>query len=217
MNALGKSLSFSENAYVKWYAVKPQVVAKGGGYHLLKYYGGNMYALMQSVFPDFNWLPWKFLSLPLSAWKDINLVKKTVRFVETALRITEVSLLLLPHLLSFLFFFVCSSFPPSPLHNVAFPNSSSSSSTLPCTFSPYCLSYPRPTPARPSLLFFLLSLISYVARGVVSRVTEAAKRLRSHQGLREERWNRCRPSQGLPRQVPLADLFLIIILAILRL
>lgn len=74
--------------YEKWYAVSAEEVVRHGGQGLLSdYYGRSMYNLLRAVFPEHEWLPWRFPVLPKLIWKEETVVEKAVRFVENELHL----------------------------------------------------------------------------------------------------------------------------------
>lgn len=42
-----------------------------------------------NAFPDYDWLPWKFINTPKLYWEDISNQKKFVKWIETELNIKE--------------------------------------------------------------------------------------------------------------------------------
>lgn len=56
-----------------WYNVTGQDIIGNHGGGLLEKYKGSPIKLLSSVFPEYNWLPWKFHSIPKGFWeKDGN-------------------------------------------------------------------------------------------------------------------------------------------------
>ncbi len=45
--------------------------------------------MLSTIFPDYNWLPWKFNRAPQLFWNDVNNQKKFVKWAENELNIKE--------------------------------------------------------------------------------------------------------------------------------
>jgi hypothetical protein len=68
---LGKELGY-EN-WEDWYKITTEQISKkyGGGL-LSKYYDGSPYAFLKSIFPNYEWLGWKFKTSPYHFWNLEN-------------------------------------------------------------------------------------------------------------------------------------------------
>jgi len=71
----------------QWYSVPGGAVTQFGGSGLLRKHGGSMFTLLSAVYPEVDWLPWKFKILPVHSWKDTNILHKAVKFLEKELKI----------------------------------------------------------------------------------------------------------------------------------
>jgi hypothetical protein len=67
--------------------LKKEIIDLGGKTLYFKY--NNMYLLLSTVFPEYEWLPWKFTSLPPSFWDDHNNHKLFLNWAEKQLNINE--------------------------------------------------------------------------------------------------------------------------------
>lgn len=47
-----------------WYSTPESKVIQLGGQRFLSVYGGSLYTALRSVYPNYDWLPWRFLSPP---------------------------------------------------------------------------------------------------------------------------------------------------------
>jgi hypothetical protein len=66
-------LQFPPSNLDRWYSVSATTVKRHGGSGLLRrYYNGSHIAALKSVFPEHNWLDWRFESVPRSWWNDIS-------------------------------------------------------------------------------------------------------------------------------------------------
>ena len=61
----------------------------GGGTLTHKY--GGLYKLLYSVYPEYEWLPWKFNVRPRNFWEDTKTKKKFVEWAGKELKINELS------------------------------------------------------------------------------------------------------------------------------
>src|SRR5690349_6915619 len=52
-----------------WYNVKLEVIIKHGGQRVLQCYNNSPLNALQSVFPEHNWIPWKFGQVPQGFWE----------------------------------------------------------------------------------------------------------------------------------------------------
>jgi hypothetical protein len=62
-----------------------------GGNSLLKKYNGSTSLLLSAIYPEYEWLPWKFDRCPVSFWDDVNNQRKFVDWAEKQLNIQEMS------------------------------------------------------------------------------------------------------------------------------
>jgi hypothetical protein len=61
-----------------------------GGQSLLAAFP-NFFELLSSVFPEYEWLPWKFPSTPKFFWDDVNNQKKFVEWAAKELGVKKLS------------------------------------------------------------------------------------------------------------------------------
>ena len=62
---------------------------KSGGVRLIDLYNGSLSKLLSSVYPEYDWLPWKFTVCPLGFWNDIANQRKFTEWVAKELNIKE--------------------------------------------------------------------------------------------------------------------------------
>jgi hypothetical protein len=62
-----------------------------GGVTLLNRFNGSQSELLANLYPDYEWLPWKFDVAPAHFWNDIKNQKKFMDWVGKQLKITEMS------------------------------------------------------------------------------------------------------------------------------
>ncbi len=58
-----------ENIFLK---LKKDIDDLGGGWLLHAKYNGSIYLMLFSVYPDYEWLPWKFAQSPKFFWEDVK-------------------------------------------------------------------------------------------------------------------------------------------------
>ena len=51
----------------------------------------NLVNVLSSVFPEYDWLPWKFDSCPSIYWTDVNNQRKFIESVAKELKIKDIS------------------------------------------------------------------------------------------------------------------------------
>jgi hypothetical protein len=56
-----------------WYKLTNDIISKhcGGGL-IFNYYQGSSQKFLEAVYPEYNWLPWKFNQTSKYYWKDIQ-------------------------------------------------------------------------------------------------------------------------------------------------
>jgi len=86
---LGAKLGIKENEKERWYDVSSAVVLKedGGGRLLRGIYHGSMRDLLSAVYPEYDWLPWKFQHIDRVTWQSPAVMKKAVAYLEKELQI----------------------------------------------------------------------------------------------------------------------------------
>ena len=60
-----------------------------GGTSLLQKYNNSLPALLSTMFPGFEWLPWKFFKCPQNYWDDMKNQRKFMDWVVLELKIKE--------------------------------------------------------------------------------------------------------------------------------
>ena len=68
MVALGKKLNIKEGDMEPWYKLSNRVMIDNGGSRLLSRYKSSIYALLCSIFPDYEWDPERFKKVPQKYW-----------------------------------------------------------------------------------------------------------------------------------------------------
>jgi hypothetical protein len=85
---LGKELGYVK--YEDWYDITlRQIKDKGGGGLVVGYYEGTLFEFLKSVYPEHNWIPWKFKRTSGGAWKDMETQKKAILEFEQKLNFVK--------------------------------------------------------------------------------------------------------------------------------
>jgi hypothetical protein len=58
---------------------------------MLNKYNGSTSLLVSSVYPEYDWLPWKFTACPRNYWDNINKQRKFVDWASKQLKIEDMS------------------------------------------------------------------------------------------------------------------------------
>jgi len=90
MDSLAKTIGIKEGEQDKWYEVRLQrVLEEDGGAALLALSSNSLYELLSAVYPEVDWLPWKFTTSQKVAWRDPKVLRKAVDFVEKSLSLRK--------------------------------------------------------------------------------------------------------------------------------
>jgi hypothetical protein len=73
-----------------FYKLSANEISRRGGGELLKQYS-HPHELLSSVYPEHEWLPWKFEQIPLSYWDNVNNQRKFMDWAGKQLKINEMS------------------------------------------------------------------------------------------------------------------------------
>jgi hypothetical protein len=63
----------------------------GGGSLLRAKHSGSPYSLLSEVYPEFDWLPWKFVKSPTNSWEIKKIQNKFLEYATEKLNIKESS------------------------------------------------------------------------------------------------------------------------------
>ena len=72
-----------------WYRITSKCIVDNGGEDLLNQYQGSSIKLLQEVFPNHPWLPWKFSQLSRSHWDELEHQKEFLDWLGTELGFKE--------------------------------------------------------------------------------------------------------------------------------
>jgi hypothetical protein len=79
MEWLGRKLGYT--AMEDWYKINNKDICKNYGCALSKYYKGSPVKLVTSMYPNYNWLIWKFEVVPNGYWKNKNFQKEYMEWL----------------------------------------------------------------------------------------------------------------------------------------
>jgi hypothetical protein len=63
----------------------------GGSGLLANKYNNSLFLLLSTIFPDFEWIPWKFIQCPRNFWDKEENQKKFIDWAGKQLKIKEMS------------------------------------------------------------------------------------------------------------------------------
>lgn len=83
---LGKQLKITH--WNDWYTVSQDTVfSNGGKVWLQNYYNGNLYEALQVVYPEQNWIPWKFPRISVGFLDNEKHCRELIKWLESELKI----------------------------------------------------------------------------------------------------------------------------------
>ena len=85
MDELSTKIGFQSKE--DWYRITGNDFARYGGRALLDAYGGSPTKLIQSVYPDHDWIIWNFTKIPEMDWKDKTNLQQFVDYLRKKLKI----------------------------------------------------------------------------------------------------------------------------------
>ena len=53
-----------------WYNINVKILHKNDGYGPIQFYNNSLIQLLKSVYPEYNWIEWKFTCVPTNFWED---------------------------------------------------------------------------------------------------------------------------------------------------
>jgi hypothetical protein len=65
---LGSKIGIQEPS--QWYEVSGEEIIARGGIHLLNHYSKSPYKMLQAIYPEHEWQPWRFSRIPNGFWND---------------------------------------------------------------------------------------------------------------------------------------------------
>lgn len=89
MDKVGAEIGVKDNDLSPWYTVEVKYLYKLGVSGLLRGHNNSVYTMLQKVYPEHEWLPWKFKPFPRSLSRDKSVVSKALKYVEKERKITQ--------------------------------------------------------------------------------------------------------------------------------
>ena len=62
-----------------------------GGISVLLKYNNSLTNLLANIYPEYEWLPWKFNKCPQNYWDDVNNQKKFMEWAGKELKINKIN------------------------------------------------------------------------------------------------------------------------------
>ena len=62
-----------------------------GGAALIALHNYSLYKILSSVYPDYKWLPWKFLRTSAGYWSNVNNQREFIEWLGNELKIKDLS------------------------------------------------------------------------------------------------------------------------------
>jgi hypothetical protein len=84
---LGNKLGYTEKEH--WYNITYNIIAEHHGGGVLSKYHQSPIQFLKTIYPDYEWLEWKFGMASLGTWNDINNHKKYAEWLRNILGYTE--------------------------------------------------------------------------------------------------------------------------------
>lgn len=82
-------IGVQESDLSPWYNVDQALLQKLGAQGLLDRYKGSYYTMLKEVYPEHDWLPWKFKKVPRFIGGDMDILRKAVSFVEAERQLSK--------------------------------------------------------------------------------------------------------------------------------
>jgi hypothetical protein len=84
------ALQFKFDTPEDWYGLKKtDILDRGGGRLLDDYYNGSIARAICSIYPEFQWQPWRFTNVPSSFWRTLENQKIFMEWIEKKLEIKD--------------------------------------------------------------------------------------------------------------------------------
>jgi len=87
LNEVGKKFGHKEGDLSAWYLRRAKDVTEMGG--LMMRYKNSLYRMLSTVYPEYDWLPWKFQHAPLKSLEDVTVMRRMLKEMEAELKINN--------------------------------------------------------------------------------------------------------------------------------
>lgn len=88
LDSIGLTIGAKAGDLTPWYGVGQEALLKlGCGPLLSRNYSLSHYKMLRAVYPEHDWLPWKFKKLPALLKHDSEAIERAMRFIETECKI----------------------------------------------------------------------------------------------------------------------------------
>jgi len=83
LDSIGAKIGVKGNDLSPWYKVDQSTLIKYGCRSLMvSYYESSHYAMLKEVYPEFDWMPWKFKRIPSNMAIDDEILVKALSHIE---------------------------------------------------------------------------------------------------------------------------------------
>ena len=65
-----------------WYSIETKDVMSHGAKPILAHYNQSLVKALMSVYPDYNWLPWKFRITHQNFWKGTTILHLKLKYIK---------------------------------------------------------------------------------------------------------------------------------------
>jgi hypothetical protein len=90
LDSIGPEIGVKGSDLSPWYSVDFATLKKLGASSLLSLkYRFSFYNMLKSVYPEHDWIPWKFNRIPTTLGRDPEVIKRALAYVEVERNITR--------------------------------------------------------------------------------------------------------------------------------
>ena len=80
-----KKMNFKDKS--DWYSITIKEIKNNGGSGLLNRYNDSLQYALESIYPNYEWIPWKFNQTPKNYWLNIENQRKYFNWLSNQLNI----------------------------------------------------------------------------------------------------------------------------------
>lgn len=91
LDSIGEKIGVKDGDLTPWYTVSYKTLEDLGYNGLFDRYDKSRLNMLRTVYPEHEWLPWKFKMLPLGTERGPELARRILDYVEVELRFSEPS------------------------------------------------------------------------------------------------------------------------------
>jgi hypothetical protein len=72
-----------------WYKMDKKILGKFKLEGLLHLYCGSIYLMLATVYPEYDWMPWKFRNFPARSIQGPEMIENSLKYIETESKIMK--------------------------------------------------------------------------------------------------------------------------------